>query len=489
MIRPRPIGVVLLVIGIAGLCAGSILAATPVTSAVTATIATDRMSFRFEQDLDDLRPFLTGTSTASLRLLNFDTLTTAAESVATNTGGSDRPDGWMPFDDSKPLVIQARAIGAQASFQNVRLNQIAIPPGTHVSLTRTLEGELSVILADQPWALSVTFPRDTVFECQQCQVSPIASWDRVWFRLQGLRNRTVFAEGDAGPLTLAIGGSDGKLFEGLLAVSDPTLIVSAGTLHLPDIRRESVSLASGATLTLEAPDGPDNRFRVTSLELIPQGIQVRLEGRARRVDIDGDSIRLTQLSAWSWLSVTLLATGTVLLLATGTWLTIPRSSPPVEAGRQLPVPAPPRDVDVFLSYASADRPMAKRIAGALAEQGWHVWWDRKLLAGDRFSEVIDRVLQETGCVVVLWSRAAVSSPWVPAEAGEGIRRGVLVPVLIEAVKPPLQFRELHTANLVQWQGHVADPNFADVVAAISAVLQRSRPATSEAASAGHLSSP
>ncbi len=34
--------------------------------------------------------------------------------------------------------------------------------------------------------------------------------------------------------------------------------------------------------------------------------------------------------------------------------------------------------DIFLSYASADRDWAKRLAAVLAGRGWSVWWDRTI---------------------------------------------------------------------------------------------------------------
>ena len=48
---------------------------------------------------------------------------------------------------------------------------------------------------------------------------------------------------------------------------------------------------------------------------------------------------------------------------------------------------------------------------------------------------------------MVWSRQSVNSEWVINEASSARKRNALVPVLIDAVEPPLEFRHLQTANL------------------------------------------
>lgn len=108
--------------------------------------------------------------------------------------------------------------------------------------------------------------------------------------------------------------------------------------------------------------------------------------------------------------------------------------------------------DIFVSYASADRDRARAIAQALTDQGWSVWWDRTIPPGRQFDEVIEEALDSARCVVVLWSKASTASQWVKTEAAEAMRRKILVPVLIEDVKIPLEFRRLQAADLSTWTG-------------------------------------
>lgn len=108
--------------------------------------------------------------------------------------------------------------------------------------------------------------------------------------------------------------------------------------------------------------------------------------------------------------------------------------------------------DVFISYHRDDVARAEPIAIALREWGWSVWWDRNMRAGPSFRRVIAEELERAKCVVVLWSSRSIDSDWVCEEADEARQRGILVPVLLDPVRPPLGFRQNQTANLVGWNG-------------------------------------
>ena len=108
--------------------------------------------------------------------------------------------------------------------------------------------------------------------------------------------------------------------------------------------------------------------------------------------------------------------------------------------------------DVFISYANSDRERARELANALSARGWSVWWDRNIKAGQAFDEVIERELEAAKNIVVLWSRASIASEWVKNEAALAAQRRVLVPVLLDDVKIPLEFRRKQTADLIGWSG-------------------------------------
>ena len=109
--------------------------------------------------------------------------------------------------------------------------------------------------------------------------------------------------------------------------------------------------------------------------------------------------------------------------------------------RQRAVP-PIRPTDynmpsVFLSYSHHDRALAHELVRILENQSLEVWWDRELVAGDRFPQRIEDQIDRAGVVVVLWTSHSVKSEWVTEEANEARKLGKLIPVSINGTVPPL----------------------------------------------------
>jgi hypothetical protein len=141
--------------------------------------------------------------------------------------------------------------------------------------------------------------------------------------------------------------------------------------------------------------------------------------------------------------------------------------------------------DVFISYARADRGFAALLARALEHRSLAVWWDREVPVGQSYSAVIEKELDGACCVVVLWSSASIESEWVLNEAAEGARRKVLVPVLIQDVRPPLEFRRLQTASLFDANA-IEGPEFEACISAIRGRLQSSQREIVDAPSKRHV---
>ena len=119
--------------------------------------------------------------------------------------------------------------------------------------------------------------------------------------------------------------------------------------------------------------------------------------------------------------------------------------------------------DIFLSYTEADRDAVRRLALALQSVGWSVWWDRRIPAGKTWRSVLEQELRDMCCMVVVWSARSVQSEWVCEEAAEGRQAGKLIPVRIEAVRPPAGFRELQAADLIGWDGSADFPGLQQLI--------------------------
>jgi hypothetical protein len=105
---------------------------------------------------------------------------------------------------------------------------------------------------------------------------------------------------------------------------------------------------------------------------------------------------------------------------------------------------------VFVSYDRDDRPRVEMFIAGIERAGVDVWWDHEIRGGEDFTQRIERMLDEVGVVVVVWSRASVQSEWVKAEASRArSRKKRLVPVRLD-LDPndiPLPFNTLHTLSI------------------------------------------
>ena len=106
---------------------------------------------------------------------------------------------------------------------------------------------------------------------------------------------------------------------------------------------------------------------------------------------------------------------------------------------------------IFISYAREDRGRVAILAKLLVDEGWSVWLDKdNLPAGQQFHRAIEKAIQDAACVLVCWSEAAIKSDWVLGEADVAREQEKILPVLLETVKPPINFRTHHYVDLSEW---------------------------------------
>ena len=134
--------------------------------------------------------------------------------------------------------------------------------------------------------------------------------------------------------------------------------------------------------------------------------------------------------------------------------------------------------DIFISYSQNDRDRVKRLVDAFSAEGYDVWWDLNIRAGESFDERIEGMLEKVSCVVGVWSNTSVNSEWVRAESGWAKDRDIFVSVRIDnEARLPLKFYYVHTANLTGWNGARDSAEFRSVLKDVEVLTGSPTPAT------------
>ncbi|MEO8187131.1 MAG: toll/interleukin-1 receptor domain-containing protein [Burkholderiaceae bacterium] len=120
--------------------------------------------------------------------------------------------------------------------------------------------------------------------------------------------------------------------------------------------------------------------------------------------------------------------------------------------------------DLFVSYSREDKARAEEVVRLLEDYGWDVFWDQETRAGTLWPKVLEEELVKASCLVALWTTTSIASRWVRIEAYEALQNEKLVPVLLDEVRPPLEFRQTQTFDLIGWNGDRQDPRLAHLLA-------------------------
>ena len=139
--------------------------------------------------------------------------------------------------------------------------------------------------------------------------------------------------------------------------------------------------------------------------------------------------------------------------------------------------------DVFISYKREDFERVKPLAQGLAEDGLAVWWDEQIPGGAGWRRAIEDALNSARCVLVVWSERSVGpeGEFVHDEASHAKRRGVYLPVRIDAVQPPIGFGQIQAMPLLRWRGDRSDPGYLKIVDAVRGVVSGEHRASAGAA--------
>ena len=136
-------------------------------------------------------------------------------------------------------------------------------------------------------------------------------------------------------------------------------------------------------------------------------------------------------------------------------------------------PTPPDDPPfVFISYKREDEADARALRDALALLGIETWWDKDIPADVNFRSHIAERLEDAGCVLTLWSQAALHSDWLQEEAERGRQRNRLVQLTLDGTTPLPPFSSRQILDLSHWNGDPQDAAFQRIIDGIRFLLRQ-----------------
>jgi hypothetical protein len=123
-----------------------------------------------------------------------------------------------------------------------------------------------------------------------------------------------------------------------------------------------------------------------------------------------------------------------------------------------------RKYDIFLSYATHDKPWVNEFSAALRHAGITDWFDaHELRPGERWQEAIEDALRESTVLVVVVSPQSFERPWTFFELGAAVGgHKRIIPVIASETDwnelPPLirQFQFVREASPADAARVVAD---------------------------------
>jgi TolB-like protein/Tfp pilus assembly protein PilF len=131
--------------------------------------------------------------------------------------------------------------------------------------------------------------------------------------------------------------------------------------------------------------------------------------------------------------------------------------------------------DLFIGYARSNRNTIEQLAPVIEAAGYSVWWDRNIIGGAEFSRDIERELNAAKVVIIAWSGDASDSPWVKDEAAFARDHGKLLPISLDSGIPPMGFRQYQAVDFSSWNGKPNHPAMEDLLRAVKALLEGSKP--------------
>jgi hypothetical protein len=113
---------------------------------------------------------------------------------------------------------------------------------------------------------------------------------------------------------------------------------------------------------------------------------------------------------------------------------------------------------VFISYARTDRDYVERLARAISEAGFEVWYDRSIETGSSFSDRIREAIDSSAALIAVLTPESVGSKWVLREISYADQRNIpLVPLLLADCEKPIELTRLQHHDVRG--GRMVGPDF------------------------------
>ncbi len=119
--------------------------------------------------------------------------------------------------------------------------------------------------------------------------------------------------------------------------------------------------------------------------------------------------------------------------------------------------------NVCLLYSESERVIANKIEEALKYYSIDIWHPQNIEIGAQIFIETKKAIEKAKIILVLWSINSVQDALLIDLATEAKKaKKVIIHVLIERVKVPLEFTGIKTADLVGWNGNKKNEQFVQV---------------------------
>ena len=128
--------------------------------------------------------------------------------------------------------------------------------------------------------------------------------------------------------------------------------------------------------------------------------------------------------------------------------------------------------DIFISYSRKNSKTADALRVLLEAEGWSVWWDPEIRVGKPWLPELEKALDQSRAIIVLWTPESVASKWVRKEASCGLEQGKLFGVVVEDCQAPDPFPQQEMAMMPGWKGQ---PDHAELLQLFRSLAERVPP--------------